>query len=92
MPEKLIAEKLGHRSVETLWMYEHTASELQERLMRLFLIPASFNRQMDKQELEKKSSSLSVITPSLSSSLPGFLRIVSSRSTSRTEGAAKIQI
>jgi hypothetical protein len=29
VPEKLIAEKSGHRSVEALRVYAHTASELQ---------------------------------------------------------------
>ena len=67
VPEKLIAEKSGHRSVEALRMYEHTASELERAGGEVISDPSkSFSALMQKQEPEEKpSTSLPMFSPSL---------------------------
>lgn len=75
VPEKLITEKLGHKSIEKLRIYECTASELQEAANEVISDPSkSFPTQMDKQETVKISSGLPAIPtfPAVSPSLPGF--------------------
>ena len=51
VPEKLIAKKSGHRSVDGFRVYEHTASEVQKAASEFVSDPSkSFIAQMHKQE------------------------------------------
>jgi len=71
--EKLIAEKSGHRSIEALQMYEHTASELQRAANEVISDPRkSFPTLMDKQEPVKMSPSLPA-SPTLPAVSPSLL-------------------
>lgn len=75
VPEKLIAEKSGHRSIEALRMYEHTTPELQRAASEVISDPRkSFPTLMDKQEPVKVSPTLPAAPtlPAVSPSLPGF--------------------
>ena len=61
VPEKLIAEKPGYRSMEALREYEHTASELQRAASEVIADPSkTFSTLMHKQELVEISPCIPV--------------------------------
>ena len=74
VPEKLIAEKSGHRSVEALRQYEHTAPDLQRAASEVISDPSkSFGTLMHKQESVEISQCLPVFSPAPPAGpLPGF--------------------
>ena len=59
IPEKIIKERTGHRSLECLWMYERTSEKQHNAVSRILSAKSETNFNIEMSKLEDNSTNIS---------------------------------